>query len=310
MRRIIGLETLTEPLSRSVVTIGKFFAVHRGHQALLRTTREEATRLGAQSVVFTFDRHPGEVLQPGFTDPLLTTLEERLDLIAAEGIDVAVVAVLTPDFLGQEPEAFVRDVLVGRLGAVEVLASEAFRFGKAARGDFELLRALGPKLGFTAVSLPPVLEGDEWISSTRVAECVRAGEVAAVERLLGRPYAVAGSVQTGDQVGRQLGFPTANVAVDPARLLPADGVYTTRLSWDGGSQPAVANLGVRPTRDGHRRLLEVHLLDWTGDLYGREVRVEFCDRLRAEQRFPDLNALKAQIARDVEAARAYFAARG
>lgn len=306
MRRIIGLEALTEPLTRSVVTIGKFFAVHRGHQVLLQTTRREAERLAAQSVAFTFDRHPFEVLRPGFVDPLLTTLDERLDLIEGQGIDVAVVAALTPEFLSQEPEAFVRDVLVGRLGAVEVLASEAFRFGKAARGDFELLRALGPELGFTAVSLTPVLEGEEWISSTRVAECVRAGEVAAATRLLGRPYSVTGSVQPGDQVGRKLGFPTANVGVDPARLLPADGVYTTRLRWENQDAPAVANLGVRPTRDGQRRLLEVHLLDWTGDLYGKPVRVEFLDRLRSEQRFPDLEALKGQIARDVEAAREFF----
>jgi riboflavin kinase / FMN adenylyltransferase len=158
MRRVLGLEQLTEPLTRSVVTIGKFFAVHRGHQALLRATVEAAREHGALSAVLTFDRHPLEVLRPGSALPQLTTLEERLDLLEEQGVDVAVVAAVTPEFLGQEPEAFVRDVLTGRLHAVEVLASGNFRFGRQARGDVDTLRALGSELGFGVTLVRPVFE--------------------------------------------------------------------------------------------------------------------------------------------------------
>lgn len=307
MRRVIGLENLAEPLPRSALTIGKFFAVHRGHQALLQATVAAARRSQALAVAFTFDRHPLEILRPGVEVPRLASLDERLDLIEAQGIDVTVVAVLTPGFLAQEPESFVREILVGRLGVVEVLASENFRFGKGARGDLDLLVRLGGELGYRTTPVQPVLEGGDRISSSRVAECVRIGAVAAAARLLGRPYSLPGIVVRGDQVGRQLGYPTANVRVDPDRLLPADGVYVCRVRRDGEALPAVANLGVRPTRDGLNRLLEVHLLDWSGDLYDRPLRIEFLDRVRAEQRFPDLAALRSQIARDVEAARSYFA---
>lgn len=306
MQRALGLEALDAARGPSAVTIGKFFAVHRGHQALLRATVAAAREIGGRSVVLTFDRHPREVLQPGWEAPVLATLEERLDLIEAEGIDLAVVARITPEFLAQEPEDFARDLLVGRLGAKRVLAGENFRFGRRARGDVELLRRLGAELGFAYVPVPPVLEAGERISSSRVAACIQAGRVAAAAVLLGRPYCVPGEVVHGAEVGARLGFPTANVQVDPRRLLPADGVYVVRVAEMDA--PAVANLGVRPTVDGTRRVLEAHLLDWKGDLYGRKLGIQFLDRVRDEQRFPSLESLKEQIGRDVEAARAWFAA--
>lgn len=307
MRRVLGLEALDRPLERSAVTIGKFFAIHRGHQALLQATVAAAREVEAQSVVLTFDRHPREVLQPGWEAPVMASLEERLDLIEAQGIDVAVVASVTPEFLAQEPEEFVEQLLVRQLGAVRVLAGDNFRFGKRARGDVALLRALGERHGFDYRPVPPVLEKGERISSSRVAACIEAGKVAAAAVLLGRPYCVAGNVTAGEQIGRKLGFPTANVAVAPRRLLPADGVYVVEAAWGDTRQPAVANLGVRPTVDGRKRLLEVHLLDWSGDLYGQEIGVRFLDRLRDEQRFPDLDALKAQIQADAKEARIWFA---
>lgn len=310
MRRVVGLEALTEPLARSAVTIGKFFAVHRGHQALLRATVEAARQADALAVVLTFDRHPAEVLRPGTRLPVFASLEERLDLIAAEGADVTVVAHVDADFLAQEPEDFVRAVLVDRLSTVELLASDNFRFGRRARGDMQLLAALGAEHGFRCTSIPPVLEGGERISSSRIAACVEAGRVAEAAQLLGRPYHVPGTVVRGDQVGRQLGFPTANVATPEGRLLPADGVYLARVrdcrSSDPVGSPALVNLGVRPTRGGRERLLEAHLLDYAGDLYDHPVHVLFLDRLRDEQRFPDLDALKAQIGRDVDEARTRF----
>lgn len=306
MRRIIGLEELEAPLGPSVVTIGKFFAVHRGHQSLLRSTVKAARRRGVLSVALTFDRHPIEVLRPGTDLPILSSLEERLDLIEDEGIDITVVARVTGEFLAQEPEDFVRDVLARRLGAVEVLAGENFRFGKNARGDRDLLRALGREFGFEFTPMAPVMEGGERISSSRVAACVEAGRVRDAALLLGRPYSVTGTVERGEQVGRRLGFPTANIRTEPRRLLPIDGVYVAQVEHDGRLLAAAANLGVRPTVGGSRRLLEVHLPDWDGDLYDRRLRVGFIDRLRDERRFPDLNALRDQITRDVQAVRDYF----
>lgn len=307
MRRVLGLESLHEPLGRSALTIGKFFAVHRGHQALLQTTLEAARRQSALAVAVTFDRHPAEVLRPGTEHPVLASLEERLDLIEAQGIDVAVVLTVTPELLSYEPEAFVREVLVERLGALEILASGAFRFGRGARGSIQTLRQLAPELGFTCTDVAPVQVRGERISSSRIASCINEGAVGPAAQLLGRYYSVPGVVIRGRQLGRQLGFPTANVRTEPRRLLPADGVYLVRLhDASGEGIPAVANLGVRPTVDGTQRVLEVHLLDWTGDLYDQPVRVEFLDRLRGEQRFPSLDALKEQIGRDVEAARRRF----
>lgn len=308
MQRFLGLEKLPAALGPSAVTIGKFFAVHRGHQALLRATRHAAARRGARSVVLTFDRHPLELLRPGTRLPLISTLDERLQLLEAEGIDVAVVARLTPEFLAMEPERFAAELLARKLGAVELVCGEAFRFGKGAAGDVALLRRLGEALGFGVTLVPPVMEGGEPISSSRVGAAVESGRVAEAARLLGRPYVVPGTVVAGERVGRSLGFPTANLHVPHGRLLPADGVYLVRARWEGQQQPGLANLGVRPTRDGSRRVLEVHLLDWEGDLYGRAVAVEFLERLREERRFPSLEALAAQIARDVNAAQAYFAA--
>jgi riboflavin kinase/FMN adenylyltransferase len=310
MRRVLGLENLVEPLPRSTVTIGKFFAVHRGHQALLQATVRTARERGVPSVVLTFDRHPLEVLRPAPAGapeaPILASLEERLDLIELEGIDVSVVIHTTREFLALEPEAFIREILVRKLGAVAVLASSEFRFGRAARGDIGLLRAEGARLGFEVPPVPIIEVGGERVSSSRVADSIESGRVEDAAVLLGRPYSVPGEVVRGAQVGRKLGFPTANVAVPPRRLLPADGVYVTRVNWGGERHPAVANLGVRPTVDGTRRVLEPHLLDWDGDLYGREVRVEFLKRLRGEQLFPNLDALREQIGRDVEEARGYF----
>jgi riboflavin kinase/FMN adenylyltransferase len=320
MKRVLGVEAVEalgvvarpeawgDPTLPSVVTIGKFFAVHRGHQALLQATVASARAIGAQAVALTFDRHPIEVLRPGTELPELTSLTERLDLMEREGLDRVVVLRVTPELLEIEAEQFVREVLVGRLRAREVLAGEQFRFGRGALGTVELLRSLGAELGFTCPRFPPVLHNGERISGSRVGTAIAAGAVAEAAILLGRPYAVPGAVIQGAQVGRTLGFPTANLDTPPRRLLPADGVYVARLAWEGEAVPAVVNLGVRPTVDGRRRVLEAHLLGWSGDLYGREVRLEFLDRLRDEQRFPDLEALKAQIAQDVVAAQEYFAA--
>ncbi len=308
MRRVIGLENLDCPLPRAAVTIGKFFAVHRGHQALIQATVEAASRHQAPAVVVTFDRHPADLLRPDQPQPVLADLHERLSLIEAAGADLCLVLCVTPELLATEPEAFVSEVLSRQLGAVELLSGDNFRFGRRARGDLALLTAMGPSLGYRVTAVEPVMVRGERVSSSRIARCVSEGNVTGAEELLGRFYSVPGTVVEGDQVGRKLGFPTANVATPSGRVLPADGVYAVTLQCDGLAQPlpAVANLGVRPTRDGVRRVLEVHVLNWSGDLYGQHVRVTFHDRLRGEERFPSLEALSQQIARDVAQARVFF----
>jgi len=217
----------------SVITIGKFSAVHVGHQALIRATSEAAARRGAASVVLTFDRHPQTVLRPGPAQAALTTLDERLRLIEALGVEVAVVVRLDLPFLGQTPEEFVQRVLVERLHAAEVVTSGNFRFGRGAAGTVATLETLGGQHGFAVTVLPPVMVRGAPVSSSRVAACVESGEVERAAVMLGRPYSLTGTVLAGDRLGRQLGCPTANLGADPARLLPANGVYSGFASWNG-----------------------------------------------------------------------------
>jgi riboflavin kinase / FMN adenylyltransferase len=308
MRTIFGVDLPQNRLEASVVTIGKFSAVHRGHQALLDQTVAAARNQGVPSVAATFDRHPNVVLRPGEPFPVIASLEERLALIAAQGIDIAVVFPATEEFFSLEAEHFVREILVAQLGVRQVLTGPRFRFGRSALGDLALLETLGAELGFEATVVEPVLDGGERISSSRVVQCIEAGEVANAARLLGRQYAIAGEVVEGQKLGRQLGFPTANVSLPSERLLPKDGVYIVRAVIAGKAHPGITNLGVRPTVDGSHRLLEVHLLDWEGDLYGKELSVHFLQRLRDERRFPNVGALRDQIKEDADAGRRYFEA--
>jgi riboflavin kinase / FMN adenylyltransferase len=299
MRVIEGLEALTEPLPRSAVATGKFDGVHRGHQALIRAAVAAGRAEGAECVVVTFDRHPIELLKPGTRTQYLTPPEERLRLIAELGVDATLLIQLSETFLHLTPEEFVRTVLVERLGTVAVVASESFRFGRGAAGTVETLRELGPRCGFRFEAVPPVMVEGSRVSSSRVVECVLAGRVEEAATLLGRPYALLGRVVHGDGMARQLGFPTANLETDERQHRPADGVYAGFLAWDDEEpRPAVCNLGVRPTVDGAQYRVEAHVLGYSGDLYGRAVRLLFVQRLRDEMRFPDLEALRAQIAAD------------
>lgn len=297
------LPFLTTP---TAVTVGKFFAVHLGHQSLLRATAE-AAGAGRLSLVLTFDRHPSEILTPGRSMPELTSLPERLQLIEQTGVEAVVVMPLTREFLSISPEEFLAEILARRLCCSLVVSAPGFRYGRAAAGDVDLIRSRGAEWGIDHLMVEPVLVDGRRISSSRVADAIAAGEVDAARGLLGRSYNVPGLVVQGDGAGRQLGFPTANVRYPGERLLPADGVYTVTLEVEGHEIPGVANLGRRPTRDGFNHLLEVHALDWSGDLYGAEVDVRFIRRLRDERKFGSLAELSEQIARDAEAARTYFA---
>jgi riboflavin kinase / FMN adenylyltransferase len=271
-----------EPAERAVA-IGTFDGVHRGHRAAI----EAAIAAEPRSTVVTFDPHPRRVL--GYDVELVTTLERRIELIEEIGPDELLVLEFTPELSRLEPEAFVREILEP-LGARVVVASEGFRFGKARRGDVDLLRDLG-----LDVRLVEPVEG---VSSTRIRELLREGDVVGAAALLGRPHEVEGVVVTGDQRGGTLGFPTANISVEPGLVVPAHGIY----AGSALEHRAAASIGVNPHYGGSERRIEAFLLDFEGDIYGERLRLELWQRLRDERAFASEDELIRQIAADVEAA--------
>src|SRR5271157_184629 len=307
---------LGSPPPRAVVTIGTFDGVHVGHRAIMDTVVQRARILGGTAVVYTFDPHPRKVVSPGRAPGLLTTLEQKLELIAASGVDVTVLEPFTTAFSGTPPEHFVREYLHARLRPVEVYVGYNFRFGHHREGSMRMLTELGPWLGFAVTIIPEVTIAEEDVSSTRIRAALAQGEVGMAATLLGRPYPLRGLVVEGDRRGRTIGFPTANLEPEN-EILPAPGVYAGTLRFldpgqpvAGSALPAVTNLGRRPTFQTEDRLVpEAHLLDFDGDLYGRRVELSFEYRLRAEHRFSSVDALKEQIGRDVEKARRRLARR-
>jgi riboflavin kinase/FMN adenylyltransferase len=292
--------------------VGKFDGVHMGHQALLAATRAAAQRLGLLTGAVTFDRHPAEVLFPGSAPAYLTPLPVKLRLLEAAGADFCIVLPVDAGTLDWPPDRFVDAVLVEAARAQHVVAGPDFRYGHNREGDADTLRAAGLRCAFSVEQLPPVMVRGRRVSSYAVRRALEAGNLPLAEAMLGRPYSVEGVVTGGKQVGRTLGWPTANVAFDVPAALPALGIYAVTAEFDGAERPAVASLGVRPTLEGEEApvWLEVYVLDWSGDLYGQRLRVTFRLRLRDEERFPGLPELKVQIARDVEDARAYFTTKG
>jgi riboflavin kinase/FMN adenylyltransferase len=302
MRIVRGLESYPPDAGQSAVALGVFDGVHLGHRAILATAVAEARRHGLVALACTFDPHPLEVLQPARAPLPLTSLDDRLALIAETGIHTTVVVSFTREVAAIEPEAFVREVLVSALKARDIVVGFNHRFGRGARGDAELLRVLGARLGFRAHVVAPLLVDRIPVSSSEVRAALQAGDVERAARMLGRPYSVEGEVVRGAGRGRTLGFPTANVKPDRPLPLPA-GVYACQARLGSERHAAVLNLGVRPTFGETELLVEAHLLDFSGDLYGRRLRLEFLRRLREERKFADVEALRRQIALDVAAAR-------
>jgi riboflavin kinase / FMN adenylyltransferase len=282
--RVVHAPAELEPADRAVA-IGTFDGVHRGHQAAIQA----AIGAGLRSTVVTFDPHPRRVL--GYDVELVSTLERRIELIGALGPDELLVLEFTPELARYEPEEFVREVLEP-LGTCIVVAAENFRFGKGRRGDIALLRRLGLEVR--------VVDPVEGVSSSRVRELLRGGDVVGAARLLGRPPEVEGVVVSGDQRGGTLGFPTANIAVEPGLLVPGHGIY----AGSALGHRAAASIGVNPHYGGTERRIEAFLLDFEGDLYGRRLRLELWQRLRDERAFGNEQELVEQIRHDVEAARA------
>jgi len=299
---VLPLET-----PKTAIAIGNFDGVHVGHRALANRALELAKAPRRESAVLFFDPHPQEFFRPDNAPGRLTTVARREQLLRAHGVDQVIVASFDHDFAAQSPAAFFERVLIQRAHAQEIVVGPDFAFGQGRRGTTDTLRELGKSRGIGVHVIDPVLDGQVRISSTLIRDHLHSGRVEAATRLLGRPHDVDGLVVKGDQRGRQIGFPTANLSPEPV-LLPRDGVYAVWAQAEGWSAPreGVANLGVRPTFDAGRSL-EVHLLDFEGDLYGETVRVAFMQRLRDEQRFDGIEALKAQLHRDCEAGRAILA---
>jgi riboflavin kinase / FMN adenylyltransferase len=293
--------------SQTAVTIGNFDGVHLGHQVLLRQLMSVAKTKVLSSTVLTFEPHPRDFFSPASAPARLSTLREKLELLEECGIQQVVVVPFNAAFSAISAEDFVRDILLKHLQCGHLVIGDDFRFGARRQGDFALLKRL---LGVAQVSVEPVQEvtvGGVRATSSAIRAALVEGQMKVAAELLGRPYRMDGRVMKGRQLGRQLGFPTANIFIRHSPL-PLSGVFAVQVAGLSGLLAnGVANLGVRPTVDGGLRpILEVHLFDFSDDIYGRHLQVSFLHKLRAEQKFSDLDALKAQIARDAQDARAFF----
>ena len=308
MQRWRGLEEVPDDWGRSVVTIGSFDGVHRGHQLIIGRAVERARAVGANAVVVTFDPHPSEVVRPGSHPPLLAPHHRRAELMGELGVDAVLVLPFTLAFSQLSPEDFVRQVLVETLHAAVVVEGPNFRFGHRASGNVQLLAELGGRYGFETDLLDLTVTGSLGesmpFSSTLTRRLVAEGDVSGAAEVLGRPHRVEGTVVRGAQRGRELGYPTANVETLPHTAIPADGVYAGWLTADGERMPAAISVGTNPTFDGTARTVEAYAIDRIGlDLYGLHVGVDFLAYLRGMEKFDTIEALLDRMATDVKQAR-------
>lgn len=306
------MEVLTYPGSGarpgpgSAVGIGAFDGLHLGHRAVIHEIQRLAEERQCQTAVVTFDRHPATVVRPESAPRLLTDLDQKLELLEEAGVDVTLVVRFDAERSQETAEDFAREVLVECLRAQAVVVGHDFHFGHRRGGNVALLARMGGEHGFTVLGLNLVAEGDDAVSSTRIRRLLGEGRVEEAARLLDRPHEVRGQVVAGDRRGREMGFPTANIGVPAEILVPADGIYA---AWyvrpDGSALPAAVSVGRRPTfyADAPVSLVEAHLLDFDGDLYGELARLRFVARLRGEEKYDSMAALVDQIHRDVDATR-------
>ena len=290
-----------------MLTLGVFDGLHLGHQLIMRTVVERARILGAVPTVITFDPHPRAVLHPESAPPLLQTFDQKIEAFGVLGIEQSIVVRFNRAFAQIEAEDFLRDVVRDRLHALEVYLGRGFAFGRNREGNIGLLRKVSERLGFRADEVPEVRLRGQRISSSRVREMLAAGSVNLARRMLGRPYGVEGRVVRGEQRGRSLGFPTANLRPQN-RVIPRGGVYVTATLIEGAWRRSVTNVGTRPTfkDEASEPSIETYVMGWEGDLYGDVVRVRFLHRLRDERKFASIEELKDQIARDRDRAARYF----
>jgi len=290
----------------TVLTLGVFDGLHLGHQRIMQTVVERADVVNAHATAVTFDPHPRAVLHPESAPPLLQTLDQRLANFEVLGIEQAIVIPFTPEFAANPAEDFLRDIVHDRLHAKEVYLGKGFAFGRGRGGNIELLRRLSQELGFFADEVPEVCLRGKRISSSRIRTLLSEGQVNLARRMLGRPYGVEGVIIRGNQRGRTIGFPTANLKPHN-RVVPKNGVYATATLVDGTWRRSITNVGVRPTfEDGTDVSIESYIFDFDGDLYGDVLRVRFLHRIRDERKFGGIDELKAQIEKDTRRALNYF----
>lgn len=305
MQRLDGGAAVPGPLRGGIVALGNFDGFHAGHQAVVGRAVERARAEGRPAIVATFDPHPRRYFQPGLPPLRLTSLDQRERLFAAAGADAMLVFAFDAALAGLSADAFATERLVGLIGAGGVVTGTDFTFGKGRSGDVATLKTLGERYGFSAETVAPVGDGQAVVSSSRIRDALREGRPREAAALMTRPFAIEGVVEHGAKLGRQLGYPTANVAMG-GYLRPAYGIYavTGRLP-DGRVLKGAANLGVRPTIEGAPvELLEPYFFDFSGDLYGQTIEVALIEYLRGEEKFESLDALKVQMAADCVAARA------
>lgn len=304
IQRWRGVEQIPSGWGRSVVTIGVFDGVHRGHQALIRAAVARGTELGLPTVVVTFDPHPATVVRQGQHPALLSTMRRRAELVAELGADVFLVLPFTPVLSQLSPESFVHDVLVDRLHVADVVVGPNFRFGHHAAGTVALLTELGSRFGFTTSTLDLVGDHDVTVSSTYVRACVAAGDMRAAAKALGRPHRIDGFVVHGEgRGGSQLGYPTANLDPEPFSAIPADGIYAGYFLLGSRRSPTAISIGTNPTFSGQVRTVEAFVLDEGGNFYGRPIALEFVERIRDMERFDSETELIEQIGLDVRRTR-------
>ena len=306
MKLIRGIHNLSQAPHGCVLTIGNFDGVHRGHQALLQGLRAEGRARGLPVVVMIFEPQPLELFAADKAPARLTRLREKLRYLAESGVDYVLCLRFDRRFAALTAQDFISDLLVKRLGVQFLAVGDDFRFGAGRQGDFLLLQKAGADFGFDITSTQTFCHGGVRISSTAVRQALADDNLEQAERLLGHPFIISGRVVHGDELGRTIGFPTANLPLR-RQVSPVKGVYAVEVAGLGDKPlPGVANIGTRPTVAGMRQQLEVHLLDVAMDLYGRHIDVILRKKIRNEQRFASLDELKAQIARDVLTAREHF----
>lgn len=306
MRYYDHLDQITEPFKNAVLTIGNFDGVHIGHQALFYEVIEKAYTLDGTSIAMTFDPHPLRLLRKNNRPPLITLLEQKVELIERSGIEVLICVPFTHAFAAVPAEAFVEEVLVRKIGMKAIVVGEDYTFGRNRQGNIGLLQSLAPRLGYEVLVTRMVRTErgvSERISSTAIRNLVREGKVEHACRMLGRRVQVRGTVVPGrDRGGRLLGVPTANLAPED-ELIPKSGIYAVIVQVRGAMHVGVANIGYSPTFDDHQFTVEVHILDFSESIYGEKIRVNFVRRLREEMRFEGIEALRRQIETDIDAAR-------
>ena len=311
MQIIEDLENIYKPFHNAVLTIGNFDGVHIGHQALFHEVIERADAIGGTSVAMTFNPHPLRVVKPNGHPPLITIYEQKVELIASAGIDVLIGVPFTSEFAAIPARTFITDLLVRRIGMRAIVVGQDYTFGYKREGNIALLRAMSASLGYEVVvadwiRVPSAVT--DRISSTRIRELVQAGQMPQAQRMLGRHYQIRGKGEIGRRRGGALlGFPTANLTLQD-ELCPPTGVYAVTVQLEDRLFPGVANIGYSPTFNDHLFTVEVHILDFKEEIYGRPIRVNFIERIRDEIRFENLKALSDQIGRDVETARRILAA--